>query len=519
MKRIISLLLCLAMMAGMLTGCTVAGTPREYTPVGDQLVQEGEEGQKQADASDTEEDFALAYNPQESLNPLASADYNNRLLFSLVYQGLFTTDRDGEVLPILCKNYTASSDLTVYTFTIDPKATFSDGVPVTPEDVVASLKESMNHKYFGRRLRFVSVIEATEDRQVRIYLNQPNGNLPLLLDIPIVKATEVESENPLGTGPYKFKGWGTHRTLVRRDNWWCESDDLAVNFPEIDLVTAETAAEVRDAFEFFGADLVCADPCSDLYAEYRCDYELWDCDNGMFVYLALNDESAVFQSAEIRRAISRGINRELLADQYYRGFAQAAALPASPSSVFYTPALAKQYDYDPAVYQATMSTVKGYAIKLLVNSSDSLRLKVAQEIGRMLNSSGLLVEIDARTEDYYYGALRDGDYDMYLGQTKLSPNMDLSVFFAEDGPLNYGGLDDVGMYTMCLQAIENQGEYYALHQAVMEDGYLCPIVFRSYAIYATRGVLDDLRPARDNVFCYSIGKSLTDAYIVQGSES
>lgn len=517
MKKSISILLCLAMLAGLLTGCTAAGEPGEYIPVGDQLVQGDGEEQMQTEPGENDEGFAMAYNPAEALNPLSAADTTNRLLFSLVYQGLFTTNRDGEVIPILCKNYTASSDLLIYDFTIDPKATFSDGVPVTPEDVVASLKESMNHKYYGRRLRFVNVIEVTEDRNVRIYLLQPNGNLPLLLDIPIVKATEIESENPLGTGPYKFKGWGTHRTLVRRDNWWCESDDLKVNFPEISLVAAETAAEVRDAFEFFGADLVCADPGSDLYAEYRCDYELWDCDNGFFVYLAINEESAVFQNAEIRRAISRGINRDLLADKYYRGFAKGAALPASPNSPFYTPALAKQYDYDPTAYQAAMSTVKGYSIKLLVNASDSLRLRVAQEIGRMLNSSGLLVEIDARTEDYYYGALRNGEYDMYLGQTKLSPNMDLSVFFAENGPLNYGGLDDVGMYTLCLQAIENQGEYYTLHQAVMEDGYLCPVVFRSYAVYATRGILDDLQPARDNVFCYSIGKRLTDAYVVQGS--
>ena len=218
MKKIISILLSLAMLAGFLTGCTAAGTPREYIPVGDQLVQ-GDEEQQKAEIGVADENFALAYNPQETLNPLSAADFTNRMLFSLVYQGLFTTNRDGEVLPILCKNYTASSDLTVYSFTIDPRATFSDGVPVTPEDVAASLKESMNHKYFGRRLRFVNVIEVTEDGQVRIYLNQPNGNLPLLLDIPIVKATEVESENPLGTGPYKFKGWGTHRSMVRRDNF------------------------------------------------------------------------------------------------------------------------------------------------------------------------------------------------------------------------------------------------------------------------------------------------------------
>ena len=515
MKKIISLLLCLAMLAGLLTGCSAAGEPIPYTPVGDELVADAQ-GDVAA-AEEGENEFMMAFYPDTTMNPLSCPEFTNRVIISLMYQGLFATSRDGEVLPILCKNYTASADLMIYEFFLDPTATFSDGARVTPEDVAASLKESRNHRYFGRRLNNVNAIEATEDWSVRIYLAYPNGNLPLLLDIPIIKATELEMDYPLGTGPYTLTGWGSNRSLLRRENWWCESEDLVVNFDKIPLIAADSAPTVRDAFEFFGADLVCADPCSDLYAEFRCDYELWDCDNGMFVYLAINDESPVFQSAEVRRAISRGINRELLADQYYRGFGQAAALPASPSSPFYTAPLAKQYDYDPEVYQAAMSSVKGSSIKLLVNSSDSLRLRVAQEIGRMLNTSGLLVEVDARAEGYYEGALSRGEYDMYLGQTKLSPNMDLSPFFAEDGPLNYGGLDNVGIYTMCLQAVENQGEYYALHQAVMDDAYLCPIVFRSYAVYMTRGVLEELRPARDNVFCYSIGRSLTDAYIVQGA--
>ena len=50
----------------------------------------------------------------------------------------------------------------------------------------------------------------------------------------------------------------------------------------------------------------------------------------------------------------------------------------------------------------------------------------------------------------------------------------------------------------------------------MDQGYICPVLFRSYAVYASRGQLTDLQPARDNVFCYSIGKTLEDAYIVQG---
>ena len=185
MKRIISILLCLAMLAGSLTGCTAAGTPKEYVPVGDLLGEDAIAAQE-AQAAEEEDPFTLAYYPDETFNPLSCADFTNRMICSLVYQGLFTTSRDGEIIPILCKSYTASSDLTVYDFTIDPTATFSDGVPVTPEDVVASLRESMDYKYFGRRLRFVNAIEVTEDREVRIYLMQPNGNLPLLLDIPII---------------------------------------------------------------------------------------------------------------------------------------------------------------------------------------------------------------------------------------------------------------------------------------------------------------------------------------------
>jgi hypothetical protein len=40
---------------------------------------------------------------------------------------------------------------------------------------------------------------------------------------------------------------------------------------------------------------------------------------------------------------------------------------------------------------------------------------------------------------------------------------------------------------------------------------LCPILFRSYAIYVQRGLLDDLTPARDNIFYYDLGLTLESA--------
>lgn len=515
MKTILSILLCAALLAGLLAGCGANEDPEVYIPTGSAL-----EGATQPEAEETEEaqeqSFSLAYYAEESMNPLVSEDFTNRVIMSLMYQGLFAVTRENEVLPILCKGYTASADLLTYEFIIDPAAAFSDGVPVTPEDVVASLETAKNNKYYGGRLRYVSSIAVTETGAVRIRLTQPYGNLPLLLDIPIVKAEQVEFENPVGTGPYQLTGWGRERSLTRVKNWWCRSEDLQVTADKISLTSADSPTAIRDAFEFFDVGVVCTDPGSDRYVEYRCDYELWDCETGMFLYLGVNAESSAFQNQGVRKALSRGIDRDYLIDQYYRGFATSAELPASPNSPYYTAPLAQHYGYDPVEFQNGMASMNGRTIKLVVNSSDSLRVRVAQEIGRMLNAGGLIVEVVPYSSSNYAAVLREGNYDLYLGQTRLSANMDLSPFFSANGALNYGEIDDVGVYTLCLQALENQGNYYTLHQKVMEDAYLCPILFRSYAVYASRGLLTDLQPARDNVFCYSIGKSLEDAYILQG---
>ena len=40
---------------------------------------------------------------------------------------------------------------------------------------------------------------------------------------------------------------------------------------------------------------------------------------------------------------------------------------------------------------------------------------------------------------------------------------------------------------------------------------LCPVLFKAYAVYATRGIITNMVPAVDNVFHTSNGRSITDA--------
>ena len=128
----------------------------------------------------------------------------------------------------------------------------------------------------------------------------------------------------------------------------------------------------------------------------------------------------------------------------------------------------------------------------------------------MLEDCGLTVEMRALGSNAYVETLKARNYDLYLGQTRLSPNMDLSAFFSTFGDLSWGGVNDMSAYSLCLQALENHGNYYTLHKTVMDSGLLCPVLFRSYAVYAVRGTLTELEPTRDGVFYYSLGKNIED---------
>lgn len=510
MKRI----LCLLLAVFLLCGCTQF-TNQTYTPTGDALIQDGDPIPTNP-INSAVEDITLVYYPDKTMNPYASNDYTNRALFSLIYQGLFSYDRSYQVQPVLCKSYSVSRDMRTYVFYLED-ATFSDGTPVTAEDVFASWKQAKSSSYYNGRFTHISSFAITEDGGLQMRTAIPMENLPLLLDIPIVPAAQVEADNPMGSGPYMLDTNGMH-PLLRRTNWWSDAP-ISITSPAITLYQAKASnqalSQIADYFKFDGLDLVCVNPCADPYADYMCDYELWAMENGNFLYLACSSDSALTRSG-LRKALTYGIDREELATSYYRNFGLPATLPASPRFPYYNQALANNYGYDPekfaqAVEEAGMTDRE---ITLLVNSQDSLRTQVAQAIAQMLEAGGLKVTVVKKSGSSYTSALRNrSSYDLYLGQTKLSPNMDLSAFFSSYGALNYGGISNVTAYSFAKAALANHGNYYTLHEAVMEDGLLCPILFQSFGVFATRGKASFLTPARDNIFYYSTGKTMADALI------
>jgi peptide/nickel transport system substrate-binding protein len=517
MKRILPLILCLSLILCLLAGCASENTP--YIPTGDALMPEDADLTATAPKEDNiPQELTLAYYADRELNPFRATDFTNRVLFSLIYQGLFTYNSNYEPVPLLCSAYRANSDNRTYTFFVDPNATFSDGTPVTNEDVLASYEAALNSKYYGGRFVHVAEVKQTEDGGIAFYLRLSVEDFPILLDFPIVKASQVEADKPLGTGPYILENSLAGAQLRRNTAWWCQSPDLLVTASSISLVAAESTTHIRDEFEFSDVGLVLTEPCSDIYADYRCDYELWDCDNGTMMYLACNvgySQDDIFSADTLRKGLTFAIDRDKIVAEYFNGFGRAATLAMDPGYPYYSDSLAMKYEYNPEKYAQAVSQTKRpkEPLELLVNADDSLRLRVAKDIVEMLTAGGLDVVLVEANNSQYIAKVKAANYDLYLGVTRLSPNMDLSSFFRTWGNLSWGAMADEELYELCKDALENHGNFYNLHKAVADDGSIVPIAFYNNAIYATRGLLSDLQPVRDNVFFYTLGKTDADVFV------
>lgn len=494
----------------LLSGCVIEKPPETTEPV----ETETHENNLYPTAPQRKE-FGLAYVPEYGFNPYQCVCITNRPIFSLVYEGLFVLNNSFQPEPVLCDRFAVSETGTTYLITLCEGARFSDGTALTAKDAAASLEAARDSDYYGSRFSKVLRFSAQDERTLEITLEEPYENLPLLLDVPIVKDGTQADERPIGTGPYVFVEDLSGLSLRRNQSWW-QDNRAPVEHDTIMLTAAENPTAVRDSFEFGNTALVCADLNSPNAVGYRCDYELWDCPTTMMQYLGFNLNSSLFSSKELRGAVTHFIDRDSLIVSVYKGFGKATCLPCAPDSPLYDQSLAQTYSYDEEAARQALRTAAvrtESAGTLLVCASDLTRVELARNVAEALSQAGLSLEVNAVDAETYRSRLEKGKFDAFLGETRLSGNFDLTEFFRSGGSLCYGGIRSSDMEQLCRETLENSGNCYELFRSVMENAYFCPLLFKSYAVMANRGVIGILQPAVDCVFHLPGGRSLADASV------
>lgn len=497
MKR--TLLLCLALML-LLTACaqqkqtlpTLSAVETEPTPT-------QEAPQEQATASE----LGLAYMPSYGLNPYKCTATVNRALFSLLYESLFVVSDRYRAEPVLCESFKVSDEGRTYTFSIVSGVCFSDGTPLTAADVAASIEAARQSPIYQSRLSHISYYIVNEDGSFSVFLDTPYENFALMLDVPIVKAATVDKETPIGSGSYCLRG-----TKLQKNSHWKQLTSPILTAETVPLTACADPGDLRDSFEFGATDLVYCDPNSAAAVGYRCDYEVWEVPTTVMHYLGFNLYSGYFVNDKLRAAVTLALDREDISNKVYGGFAQASVLTCSPDSDLYDNQLAEQYDYAPAAFAAavqesgvtTSTDYVGHVGTLLVCSEDPKRVAAADYIAEVLQKAGLNITVSAVDYDSYQSALQKGDFDLYYGEVRLTANFDLSEFFKEYGNLQYGSIASGGLSALCIASLGNSGSYPELCSQLMQQAPICPVVFKGYAIYVTRGAISSITPAVDYVF-------------------
>lgn len=155
---------------------------------------------------------------------------------------------------LLCETVETAPDRSWVEFTLRPEAHFSDGRPVTVEDVIWSFTElgtNGHPRYRGAWAKVKEVASPGPDR-VRITFNEPDRELPLLMGLrPVLEKAQWQGRDftesgltvPVGSGPYVVADFEPGRFIsFRKDpDWW--GKDLAVN------VGRQNLDEIR--YEFF----------------------------------------------------------------------------------------------------------------------------------------------------------------------------------------------------------------------------------------------------------------------------
>ena len=171
MKKITALILAMSLVCGLLSGC--AKEEEAYVPTGNALVMEGEEPNDFLEKEVPDQEFSLAYYPDRSLNPLIGYNQSNRVLFSLMYQGLFSVDINNNPTPILCGAYQVSPSSMTWTFYVEKTACFSDGSPLTAEDVVATYAAARQSDYYKGRFTYIDSVSLSSDGGITFALTTP----------------------------------------------------------------------------------------------------------------------------------------------------------------------------------------------------------------------------------------------------------------------------------------------------------------------------------------------------------
>ena len=232
-----------ALAAAALTGC--GKKPAETTAAATQAAPAATQAAQAAETTPAETQAAaggikeggeatvMIQTEPDSFDPFIAVAADTESILFNVYDGLFVLQDDGTMAPDLAESYDVSEDHCTYTFHLRDGATFSNGKPVTVDDVVWTYQRYAEAK---AGFELVDKIEAVDDKTMTITLKEPDASFLSLLNYGVAPHDESIDLNitPIGSGPYMITDYvtGSEVTLEKNPHYNTNPDRV----PHLDKV-------------------------------------------------------------------------------------------------------------------------------------------------------------------------------------------------------------------------------------------------------------------------------------------
>ncbi|MBQ8782861.1 MAG: ABC transporter substrate-binding protein [Clostridia bacterium] len=441
--------------------------------------------------------LSLPYLTSDSLNPFLSKGEINQSLSSLMYDSLFSVGNDFKASPLMAKSYTIKDGKLSVTIRDDIK--FSDLGSVSANDVVSSFEAAKKSERYKSSLYEINDAVATGTYTVVFEVNSNNEDICSLLTFPIVKtgtedSTKTKSDVPIGSGRYILsKTVNNELYLTANQN---RLDGYSPTYKNIGLVSTSDEASAASTFSLSHTNVLIDSYSDGKYEKYIGASNKQNLTN--LVYIVCNSKNKIFDDPNVKKAISLALDRDKIADYSFIGYAKSAYTPFHPdyyqikdydtSSLKYNKDLANKIldgigytDINPQ-YNFRHSDGKILEFDLIVNKDNAFKLSAAQLIKEQLAEVSIYVNIKLFTQEDFLKAVSLGKYDMYLGECKLTNNLDLSVFFDNTNSASKGipaSEDTKAKYT---EFKNNEAEIKQVIDAFNTEMPFIPLLYRCASV-------------------------------------